>query len=75
MVRVGHFQQRGLSRARGRLLQETCCLLGEQPLVDCDVVDSGCNRELMNNAFASAEENDDPVWLELGVFDHEFPRK
>ena len=55
--------------------------LSEQQLVDGDVVDSGCNRELMNNAFASAEESDDAsekpgaVWLVLGVFDHEFPRR
>ena len=32
-------------------------LLCEQQLVNCDMVDSGCNGELMNNAFASAEEN------------------
>ena len=25
--------------------------------MNCDTVDSGCNGELMNNAFASAEEN------------------
>ena len=46
--------------------------------MDCDVVDSGCNRVLMNNAFASEKESDDAnegaVRLVLGVFDNEFPR-
>ena len=48
--------------------------------MDCGTVDSGCNHELMNNAFASTEEGDDAseqpgaVWLVLGAFDHEFSR-
>ena len=48
--------------------------------MDCGVVDSGCNHELMNNAFASTEESDDAsekpgaARLVLGVFDHNFSR-
>ena len=30
-------------------------LLSEQQLVDCDVVDSSCNGELMHNAFFAKE--------------------
>ena len=47
--------------------------LSEQQLVDCGVVDSGCDYELMNNAFASTEESDDAsakpgaAWLVLAL--------
>ena len=38
-----------------------CCwklvALCEQQLVDCDVVDSSCNGELMHNAFTFAKES------------------